>query len=159
MTTSASGLANWYKERISQPGTGIVEDYYMTRQKTGEFCQVKLVPWRNKKELVCFIIPPDSLLTANEVKKLYRKRFIIETYYHMMHRFQPFSCSQHPVIRYILVCLAFWMCNLWNYFKYPLTILKPTSKKVRADKTYTANTFCESILESWHISIHRGRTG
>lgn len=133
---------------------GMGLEYDMIRKHTEELCPVKLVFWRTKKELVTYIVPPDSTLTAKEVSSRYRRRFVIETYYRMMHQFQPFSCSQHPVIRYVLVCLAFWMCNFWNYFKHPLALLKKTSRKVRADTTYTAKRFCESILESWHVAIH-----
>ncbi|MFX1533724.1 MAG: transposase [Promethearchaeota archaeon] len=142
-----------YQEELQLPNNGSIVPYLMKQGHRKTPCPVKLLLWREHTALLAFVLPPTSQLSAREARTLYRHRFIIETYYRMMHRFQPFSCSQHPNIRYILVCLAFWLCNLWCYFKAPLNMLKNVSRRAFADKTYPAKLFCEYVYESWLISI------
>ncbi len=115
---------------------------------------MKMLLWKEKGSIIELIFPKTSNLSPEEVRSLYRKRFAIETYYRMMHRFQAFSCSRNPSIRFILVLLAFWLCNFWAYFRAVLQLLKPVSRSCKADKIYTANDFCEFILSSW-ISLNK----
>ena len=153
LRTAAKQIASQHEKELHQPGHGIVVPYIMKKRNTKQPYPIKLVLWVEGSALIAFVVSPNSSFSAAETRDLYRKRFIIETYYRMMHRFQAFSCSQHPVVRFILVSIAFWLCNLWCYFKAPLRILKPTSRRVLADKSFPASTFCKSILNSWQIFL------
>lgn len=142
---------------LHRVNTGIKLDYIMKKRNTKRPCPVKLTLWRETTETIAFITLCESNWTAEEIRALYRLRFCIETYYRMMHRFQAFSCSRHDVVRFILVLIAFWLCNLWCYFKAPLNFLHPSSRRLEADKRYTASTFCEFTIHSGHIWLTRGR--
>jgi len=122
-------------------------------------CPVKLVFWKEPEQIIVLVIPNSSNLSARRVRDTYKRRFYIETYYRQMHRFQTFSCSRNDAVRFILVLIAFWICNLWSYFKAPLQILQTTSRRCRADKTYTANDFCEFLLTSWQIVRFKPQQG
>jgi hypothetical protein len=148
-------IADKWKDYLQKANQGVIIDWDIKRSREKPFCPIKLLLWREQDSIVEFIFPKTSNLTPEEVRCLYRKRFMIETYYRMMHRFQAFSCSRNPSIRFILVLLAFWFCNFWAYFRAVLQLLKPASRSCKADKTYSANDFCEFILLSW---IHLNKT-
>jgi hypothetical protein len=144
-------IAEKWKTYLQVPNQGVIIDHDIKRSREKPFCPVKLLLWNENNSIVEFIFPRTSNMSPERVRELYRKRFIIETYYRMMHRFQTFSCSRNPTVRFVLVLLAFWLCNLWAYFRAVLHLLKPTSRRCKADKTYTANDFCEFTLSSWLV--------
>ena len=129
----------------------------MKKHQTRKRNPVKLVIYKEGEHVIVFAIPPTCQLSGEHAYQLYRKRFTIDTYYRQMHRFQIFSCSQHPTLRFMLVLLAFWLCNFWAYFKSPLSLLKPTSRRFRTDFVYTANDFCEFLRTSWDRALFRGQ--
>ncbi|MFX0063783.1 MAG: transposase [Candidatus Hermodarchaeota archaeon] len=141
-------LVQMLSHHLLQPRTGVIVPYFMAKPGTTQLMPLKLLIWRNKKSVHVFVLPADATLTPKEAFSLYRRRFTIETYYRMIHHFQPFTCSLHPVVRYCLVSLAIWLCNFWCYFRAPLERLQPQSRKQLADHVYSANAFCESMAES-----------
>ncbi|MCK5158795.1 MAG: transposase, partial [Candidatus Heimdallarchaeota archaeon] len=147
-------IAGKWQDYLKQPNQGVIIDWDIKRSRERAFCPMKMLLWKEKGSIIELIFPKTSNLSPEEVRSLYRKRFAIETYYRMMHRFQAFSCSRNPSIRFILVLLAFWLCNFWAYFRAVLQLLKPVSRSCKADKIYTANDFCEFILSSW-ISLNK----
>lgn len=151
-------IANHAKQ-LNKPGKGIIIDHTARKHDSIAPATVKILLWVDKHRIVTFALPVTNKLPARKIRKLYGKRFIIETYYRMMHRFQAFSCSQHPIVRFIIVSMAFWLCNLWCYFKYPVKLIKKKSKRVLADHAYTAAMFCESLLESWFYRLIKREIG
>jgi hypothetical protein len=145
-------FANKWQNSLQEPNQGVIIDYNIKKRNYKTPCPVRLLLWRENEDVISFIFPRGSVMSAKTIRNLYRQRFVIETYYRMMHRFLAFSCSRHPSVRFILVLLAFWLCNLWSYFKASLLLLKPLSRRFRADITYSANDFCEFILSSWHMA-------
>ena len=146
-------LVQKYQEELRQKGTHLVVDYRMNKGHTRKRLLVKLALCRAGDRIMALIVPPTCVLSGRRINELYRQRFTIETYYRQMHRFQIFSCSQHPAVRFIIVLLAFWLCNFWAYFKAPLNLLKPTSRRCRVDFVYTANDFCEFLRTSWDRTL------
>ncbi len=146
-----------YQKKISQDSEFVIVDYKLNKGHTRKHIPVKLVLYQEGQRFFSLVVPPNCQLSGPQICKLYRQRFMIETYYRQMHRFQMFSCSQHPSIRYIMVLFAFWLCNFWAYFKAPLNFLKSTSRRCRVDFIYTANDFCEFLLASWHQTMFRGQ--
>ena len=132
-------------------------DYWMNKGHTRKKFPVKLVLYREKLRVIALIAPPTCNMLGRKIYQLYQQRFTIETYYRQMHRFQIFSCSRHPALRYIIVILAFWLCNFWTYFKPPLKLLKRISRRCRADFVYTANDFCEFIHTSWDQTLFKAQ--
>jgi len=149
-------LVRKYQEELRQKGTHLVVDYRVNKGHTRKRLLVKLTLCRAGDRIMALIVPPTCVLSGKRIYDLYRQRFTIETYYRQMHRFQIFSCSQHPAVRFIIVLLAFWLCNFWAYFKAPLDFLKSTSRRCRVDFVYTANDFCEFIRTSWHRALFKG---
>jgi hypothetical protein len=149
-------LVRKYQEELRQKGTHLVVDYRVNKGHTRKRLLVKLTLCRAGDRVMALIVPPTCVLSGKRIYDLYRQRFTIETYYRQMHRFQIFSCSQHPAVRFIIVLLAFWLCNFWAYFKAPLDFLKSTSRRCRVDFVYTANDFCEFIRTSWHRALFKG---
>jgi hypothetical protein len=131
-----------YQEELRQKGTHLVVDYRVNKGHTRKRLLVKLTLCRAGDRIMALIVPPTCVLSGKRIYDFYRQRFTIETYYRQMHRFQIFSCSQHPAVRFIIVLLAFWLCNFWAYFK--------------AHFVYTANDFCEFIRTSWHRALFKG---
>jgi hypothetical protein len=150
-------LVQKYHEKLLENGATVVVDYMLNKGHTRKKFPVKLVLCRAGKYIRAFVVPTICKLSGKQVINLFKRRFTIETYYRQMHRFQIFSCSQHPALRFILVLIAFWLCNFWAYFKSPLNFLKSNSRRCRADLVYTANDFCESIRTSWYQTIFRGK--
>ncbi|MFX1516397.1 MAG: transposase [Promethearchaeota archaeon] len=148
-------LVQKYQKELENKGGWVVLDYRMNKGRTRKYIDVKLTLYQTGSRNLAIIAPSRCNLSGNKIYELYRKRFIIETYYRQMHRFQMFSCSQHPSVRFTIVVLAFWLCNFWSYFKSPISFLKSSSRKCRADFVYTANDFCEFILTSWHSLTFR----
>ncbi len=149
-------LVQKHQEELRQKGTHLVVDYRLNKGHTRKRLPVKLALCRAGYRIMALITPPTCTLSGRRIYELYRQRFTIETYYRQMHRFQIFSCSRNPSLRFILVLLAFWLCNFWAYFKAPLNFLKSTSRRCRSDFVYTANDFCEFILISWYRMIFKG---
>ncbi len=152
-------LIQKHHKKLLTKSVSVIVDYQMRKHQTRKKIPVKLVFYQEGEHIIVFTIPPTCQLSGEHVYQLYRRRFTIETYYRQMHRFQIFSCSQHPTLRFMLVLLAFWLCNFWAYFKSPLSLLKPTSRRFRADFVYTANDFCEFLLTSWYWGIFQQQEG
>ncbi|MHA1947686.1 MAG: transposase [Candidatus Hodarchaeales archaeon] len=150
-------LVQKYQEELNQKRKFVIVDYQLNKGHTRKHILVKLVLYREGRRIFSLVVPPNCQFSGLKIRKLYRRRFMIETYYRQMHRFQMFSCSQHPAVRYIIVLLAFWLCNFWAYFKTPLNFLKNTSRRCRADFVYTANDFCEFLLTSWYRARFEGQ--
>jgi hypothetical protein len=148
-----------HAKQLDRPGKGIIIDHVADKHDSIAPAPIKILTWIDKHRVLTFALPVTNKLQGNEIRRLYGKRFIIETYYRMMHRFQAFSCSQHANVRFILVSMAFWLCNLWCYFKYPVKLIKEKSKKVLADHAYTAAVFCESLVESWFCCLIQRELG
>ena len=142
-----------HQEELRNKGDFIVVDYKMWKGRTRRKVTVKLVLYQNGTRIFAIIAPIRCKLSGKRLFEIYQKRFVIETYYRQIHRFQIFSCSQHASVRLTFVIIAIWLCNFWAYFKSPITLLKVTSRRVRADFTYTANDFCEFLRLSWLKSI------
>ena len=150
-------LVQIHQKMLKQRGSSIIVNYRMNKGHTRKRLPVKLVLYQLGRRIMALIVPTSCNLTGRQIHSLYRKRFTIETYYRQMHRFQIFSCSKHSAVRFILVLVAFWLCNFWAYFKSPLEFLKSTSRHCHADFVYTANDFCEFIRFSWHQTIFTGQ--
>ncbi|PWI48079.1 hypothetical protein CEE45_08625 [Candidatus Heimdallarchaeota archaeon B3_Heim] len=157
VNTGVKPLVQKYQDELLHKGDTTIVEYRLNKGHTGRKIPVKLVLSQEGDRVVALVVPPTCQLSGKEITSLYRNRFMIETYYRQMHRFQMFSCSQHPVVRYVIVLVAFWLCNFWAYFKAPLNFLKPTSRRCRVDFVYTANDFCEFLLTSWHWALFRGQ--
>jgi hypothetical protein len=152
---SVKQLIQQHAAQLTAPGQGLLVPYTMKKRNYKTPCPVNLVLWVDKKQTIALVVPVETNWTPGQLRALYSQRFTIETYYRAMHRFQAFSCSQHPTVRFILVFLAFWLSNVWCYFKAPLSLLKKNSQRVEADKCYPASLFRESIIESWLCSLAR----
>jgi hypothetical protein len=149
-------LVQKHQEELHQKGTHLVVDYRMNKGHTRKQLPVKLAFCRAGDRITALIVLPTCILSGRRIYELYRQHFTIETYYRQMHRFQIFSCSEHPAVRFIIVLLAFWLCNFWTYFKAPLNLLKSTSRRCRIDFVYTANDFCEFLRTSWDRTLFNG---
>jgi hypothetical protein len=150
-------LVQKYQEELYLQRKSVIINYPMNKGHTRKHISVKLVLYQEGQRIFALVVPPSCYLSGVQISRLYRRRFMIETYYRQMHRFQMFSCSQNPAIRYIIVLIAFWLCNFWAYFKAPLNFLKSTSRRCRVDFVYTANDFCEFLIASWHQTMFRGQ--
>lgn len=146
-------LVKKHQKELQNKGDWLVLDYGMNKGFTRKRISIKLTLYQIGGCVIAIIALSRCILSGKQIYELYRKRFMIETYYRQMHRFQIFSCSQHPSVRFILVIVAFWLCNFWAYFKSPINFLKSTSRRCRTDFIYTANDFCEFLLFSWHTLI------
>ena len=80
-------IADKWKDYLQKANQGVIIDWDIKRSREKPFCPIKLLLWREQDSIVEFIFPKTSNLTPEEVRCLYRKRFMIETYYRMMHRF------------------------------------------------------------------------
>ena len=149
-------LVKKYQEELSEKDDCIVIDYGINRSHTRKRIPTKLVLYQEGNRVIALVVPSTCILSGKAIFRLYRRRFTIETYYRQIHRFQIFSCSQHPSVRFCIVLLAIWLCNFWAYFKAPLVDLKATSRRCRVDFVYTASDFCEFMRTSWERAIFSG---
>jgi hypothetical protein len=124
-------LVQKYKEKLFLKGSNIIVEYQLNKGHTRKHIPVKLVLYQTGNHVMALVVPSTCNFSGKQIHDLYRRRFTIETYYRQMHRFQIFSCSRHPALRFTLVLIAFWLCNFWAYFKSPLDFLKSTSRRCR----------------------------
>jgi hypothetical protein len=158
VNTGVKPLVQKYQEELRQKGANLIVDYRLNKSHTRKKFPVKLVLYQTGHRIVALVVPPTCNISGSQLYQLHRRRFTIETYYRQMHRFQIFSCSRHPALRFILVLIALWLCNFWAYFKAPLNLLKQASRRCRVDFVYTANDFCEFLRTSWGRAIFRRQT-
>jgi hypothetical protein len=144
---------------LNKSGKWIIIDQIADKHDSIPPAPIKNLIWVDKHRVMTFALPVTNTLQGGVIRRLYSRRFTIETYYRMMHRFQAFSCSQHVNIRFVLVSMAIWLCNLWCYFKHPVKLIQANSKRFLADHIYTAALFCESLVESWFYFVIKRESG
>lgn len=148
-----------HAKQLDKSGKWLIIDHVVYKHDSIPPASVKILIWVDKRRVLTFALPVTNKLPGDVIRRLYSSRFIIETYYRMMHRFQAFSCSQHVNVRFVLVSMAIWLCNIWCYFKHPVKLIKEKSKRFLADHVYTAAVFCESLVESWFYLVIKRETG
>jgi putative transposase len=73
--------------------------------------------------------------TPEEVRKLYRKRFRIETSYRQLGEGLAATCSRNRVYRFLLVAIALMLRNLWVWLHWTMLADKTAEgRRLRLDK-------------------------
>ncbi|MFW9994686.1 MAG: hypothetical protein ACFFD4_21770 [Candidatus Odinarchaeota archaeon] len=71
----------------------MILDYIIKKRNVNTTAAIKIVSWVDRHQQVAFAVPRGNKLQAKDIRGFYARRFTIETYYRMMHRFLAFSCS------------------------------------------------------------------
>jgi len=71
----------------------------------------------------------NSQLPARQVRKLYRRRFGIETSYRCMRQVRAWTTSRNAALRFLLLSLAFILVNLWVELRWRFCQLKTQGRR------------------------------
>jgi putative transposase len=72
-------------------------------------------------------------LPPNTVRRLYRRRFGIETSYRCMGQVRAWTTSRNPALRFLLMSLSFILLNLWLELRWRFCQIKQRRGPRRVD--------------------------
>ena len=86
------------------------------RKKQNEQATVRIVAVKCKKELLVFATNTD--IKPKAIRRIYRKRWAIETSYRMINQFLPKTTSKLYSLRKLYFYLAVPLYNIWVFMNY-----------------------------------------
>ncbi|MFP3262799.1 MAG: hypothetical protein RXP28_08285 [Nitrososphaeria archaeon] len=95
---------------------GIIYKTNSKRKKQNEQATVRIVAVKCKKELLVFATNTD--LKPKAIRRMFRKRWAIETSYRMINQFLPKTTSKLYSLRKLYFYLAVLLYNIWVFMNY-----------------------------------------
>jgi len=86
------------------------------RKKQNEQATFRIVAVKCKKELLVFAMNTD--LKPKAIRRMFRKRWAIETSYRMINQFLPKTTSKLYSLRKLYFYLAVLLYNIWVFMNY-----------------------------------------
>jgi len=86
------------------------------RKRPDEQATVRIVAVKYKKELLVFATNTD--LKPKSIRRMFRKRWAIETSYRMINQFLPKTTSKLYSLRKLYFYLAVLLYNIWVFMNY-----------------------------------------
>jgi len=86
------------------------------RKKQDEQATVRIVAVKDRNELLVF--PTNTDLKPKSIRRIYRKRWAIETSYRMINQFLPKTTSKLYSLRKLYFYLAVLLYNIWVFINY-----------------------------------------
>ncbi len=85
-------------------------------------------------------------MRIRDIHELYRKRFSIEVSYRQMHEAKAKTCSRSPVLRYLIVGIAFIIRNAWIFLHYHILYQK---QRGSGGRKFDTNNLTFPTLITW----------
>lgn len=125
-------------------------------------CRVFSAPKRSKRRkrrafwMVFILIDLD--LSPRQIRRLYRRRFGIETSYRCAGYVRGWTTSPNPAYRFLLLALAMFLLNLWMILRWHFTQVPRRGGRYLDTAQFQLSRFTKFIihaLESVYDSIHQ----
>ena len=96
-------------------------------------------------------------LTPRQARRLYRRRFGVETSYRCAGRVRAWTTSPNPALRFVLIGLSFFLLNLWLHLRWLYTQLPRRGRRQLDTKLFPLTRFARFIsraVEQHYGCIH-----
>lgn len=84
-------------------------------------------------------------LSPNQVRRLYRRRFGIETSYRCAVRVRGWTTSANPAYRFSLMAIAILLLNVWTTLRWRFTQIPRQGGRLLDDKLFQLSRFANFI--------------
>ena len=111
---------------------------------------------KHRAEWLVFILI-NLELTAKQARRLYRRRFGVETSYRCAGLVRGWTTSRNPAYRFLLIGLSFFLLNFWLHLCWLFTQVPRRGRRRLATKRFRLVRFAKFIaraLEQRHGCIH-----
>ena len=112
---------------------------FTTSKRTGRM--KKRAEW-----LVFILINVD--LTPKEARRLYRRRFGVETSYRCAGQVRAWTTTKNPAIRFVLIGLSFFLLNVWLHLRWLYTQVPRRGHRRLDTKRFTLARFARFIVSA-----------
>jgi putative transposase len=87
-------------------------------------------------------------LTAKQARRLYRRRFGVETSYRCAGQVQAWTTSTNPALRFVLIGLSFFLQNVWLLLRWLYTQIPRRGRRRLDTKRFTLARFARFIVSA-----------
>ena len=87
-------------------------------------------------------------LSPRQARRLYRRRFGIETSYRCAGRVRGWTTSPNPVYRFMLIGLSFFLLNIWMHLRWLFTQVPRRGRRKLDVKRFQLDRFAKFILRA-----------
>jgi putative transposase len=101
---------------------------------------------RRAEWLVFILINLD--LTPKQVRRLYRRRFGVETSYRCAGRVRAWTTTKNPALRFVLIGLSFFLQNVWLHLRWLYTQVPRRGRRRLDTKRFTLVRFARFIVSA-----------
>jgi hypothetical protein len=124
-------------------GTGVVA--FATARRTGRM--KRRADW-----LIFILIHLD--LSPRQARRSYRRRFGVETSYRCAGKVRGWMTSRNPVYRFMLICLSFFLLNVWLHLRWLFTQVPRRGRRKLDVKRFQLSRFAKFIVRA--LELHYG---
>jgi putative transposase len=101
---------------------------------------------RRAEWLIFILINLD--LSPRQARRLYRRRFGIETSYRCTRQVRGWTTSQNPAYRFVLIGLSFFLLNVWMHLRWLFTQVPRRGRRMLDVKRFQLSRFAKFILRA-----------
>ena len=101
---------------------------------------------RRAEWLIFILINLD--LSPRQARRLYRRRFGIETSYRCTRQVRGWTTSQNPAYRFVLIGLSFFLLNVWLHLRWLFTQVPRRGRRKLDAKRFQLSRFAKFILRA-----------
>jgi len=101
---------------------------------------------RRGEWLVFILINLD--LTPKEARRLYRRRFGVETSYRCAGQVRAWTTTKNPAVRFVLIGLSFFLLNVWLHLRWLYTQVPRRGHRRLDTKRFTLARFARFIVSA-----------
>ena len=87
-------------------------------------------------------------LTAKQARRLYRRRFGVETSYRCAGQVRAWTTSTNPALRFVLIGLSFFLQNVWLLLRWLYTQIPRRGRRRLDTKRFTLARFARFIVSA-----------
>jgi putative transposase len=87
-------------------------------------------------------------LSPNQVRRLYRRRFGIETSYRCAGKVRGWTTSSNPAYRFSLIAIAIFLLNVWTILRWHYTQIPRRGGRLLDDKRFQLSRFANFIARA-----------
>jgi putative transposase len=101
---------------------------------------------RRAEWLVFILINLD--LTPKQARRLYRRRFGVETSYRCAGQVRAWTTTKNPALRFVLIGLSFFLQNVWLHLRWLYTQVPRRGRRRLDTKRFTLTRFARFIVSA-----------
>jgi putative transposase len=87
-------------------------------------------------------------LTPKEARRLYRRRFGVETSYRCAGQVRAWTTTKNPAVRFVLIGLSFFLLNVWLHLRWLYTQVPRRGHRRLDTKLFTLARFARFIVSA-----------